>query len=179
MVKQILILTLLIISASNAVSSYSQNVDVGPFAVKFMANLSTQPIINITEPVEGDGFESYGFQIKTGNFRSRVIDVVIHDYENVTDVSETRLMDSITNMIESKSYKLDWDNKVAIGGIAGVKGKVRESDSSKSYQIAAFSPDGNDGKGNITVFIRSSFPDDVTNSFLRDFLITRINSTSN
>lgn len=171
-IKQVLILILVLLLASLTVSGFSENLDVGPFAVKFRANLSEQPNINLSEPIKGNGFDEYGFRLKTGILRSRVIDVAIDDYKNSTDVSETRFMDSITNMIESKSYKLDWD-KVTIGGIAGIRGKIRETESLKSYQIAAYSPDGKDNKGNIAVFIRSFFADDVTDSFLHDFQIMR------
>lgn len=173
MIKHILIITLLLLSASIAVSVYSQNLDVGPFAVKFRVNLTEPPNINLSDPITGNGFDEYGFQLKTAFLRSRVINVTIDDYENSTIVSEMKLMDSITNMIQSKSYKLDWD-KVTIGGIAGIRGKIRETESLKSYQIAAFSPDGKDNQGKTVIFIRSFFADDVTDSFLRDFQIMRI-----
>jgi hypothetical protein len=172
-IRPVLLLILVSLFASIIVSGYSEKLDVGPFMVKFRVNLSGQPTINLSEPIKGNGFDEYGFRLKTGILRSRVIDVAIEDYENSTDVSETKLMDSITNMIESKSYKLDWD-KVTIGSTAGIRGKIRESDSLRSYQIAAFSPDGKENKGNIVVFIRSFFADDVTNSFLRDFQLVRM-----
>ncbi len=172
--KQWMILTLLLLSASLAESSYSKNLDVGPFMAKFNANFSEQPTINLTDPVKENGFDEYGFRLKTGILRNRAIEVVIDYYNNSTDVSETKLMDLITNMIESKSsYKADWD-KVNISGIAGIRGKIRESETLKSYQISAFSPDGKDNKGNVVVFIRSSYPDDVTDSFLREFQIIRM-----
>jgi hypothetical protein len=165
-----LLLALALSFSSVIVFGFSEKLDVGPFVVNFSANLSEQPAINLSEPINGSGFNRYGFRIKAGLLRGREIDVVIDDYENITDVSETKLMDSITNMIESKSYKLDWD-KVAIGGMPGIRGKIHESDSLKSYQIAAYSPDDDGNKGNIVVFIKSFFSDDVTDSFLHDFHI--------
>jgi hypothetical protein len=168
-----LLLALVLSFSSTTASGFSEKLDdVGPFMVKFSANLSEQPTINLSETINGNGFNKYGFRIKSGLLRGRVIDVAIDDYENSTDVSETKLMDSITNMIESKSYKLDWD-KVTIGSMPGIRGKIHESDSLKSYQIAAYSPDEEGSKGNIVVFIRSFFSDDVTDSFLRDFQILR------
>jgi hypothetical protein len=44
----------------------------------------------------------------------------------------------------------------------------------KSYQIAAYSPESEGNKGNIIIFIKSFFSDDVTDSFLRDFQILRM-----
>ncbi len=166
---------LMLLSASMTVSGYSEKLNIGPFTVKF--NLSEQPTINISEPIKRIGYDEYRFQLKTGILRSRVIDVEIDDYENSTDVSKTNLMNSITNMIVSnKSYRLDME-EVTIGEIAGIRGKISESDSLK-YQIAAFSPDGKDNKGNIIVFIKSFVSDAATDSFLHNFNITRVGRES-
>jgi hypothetical protein len=179
-IRSVWLLIPVLLFASIIGSGFSENLDVGPFNVEFRVNLSEKPAINLSAPIKGIGFDEYGFRLKTGILRSRVIDVAIDDYQNSTDVSETKLMDSITNMIKSNSYKLDWDNKVTVGGITGIRGKIREkTDSLNLYQIAAFSPDGKGNKGNIVVFIRSFFPDDVTDSFLRDLKILRMNNTSN
>lgn len=88
----------------------------------------------------------------------------LNDYLNSTDVSETRLMNLVTDMIESYSYKLD-QNKVSIGGIPVIMTLVQDSESFESYSVAAYSPDGDGKEGNAIVLIESFQSRDLTNSF--------------
>ena len=154
------------------VSGFSDKVDVGPFAVGFTINASEQPTINTSTPIKQSGFDEYRFGIKTVSSNPRTINVTIDDYQNSTDVSETRLMNLITDIIKSNSYKLDW-NKVSIGSTPGVMAQVQDSESFASYSIASYSPDGDGKKGNTIVLIESSLTRDVTNSFLKDLKIQR------
>lgn len=98
----------------------------------------------------------------------QTINVAIGDYLNSTGVSETRLMNLVTDMIESYSYKLD-QNKVSIGGIPVIITQVQDSESFAPYSVAAYSPDGYGKEGNTIALIESFQSRDVTNSFLKDF----------
>lgn len=158
--------------AQAIVSGFSDSVDVGPFAIGFTINASVQPTINISGPIKQGGFNEYRSGIRTISLSPKAINVTIDDYQNSTDVSEPRLMNSITDMIKSNSYKLDW-NKVSIGGIPGIIAQVQDSESLASYSIAAYSPDGDGKKGDTIVLIESSLSRDVTNSFLKDLKIQR------
>lgn len=173
-------LVLFLILMSNAVqlaSGFSDKVDLGPFAIGFTINSSIQPIINASGPVKQNGFDEYYFQLRAGPFREQAINVTIDDYGNSTDVSETRLMSLITDVIKSNTYKLDW-NKLNIGNIPGIMAQVQDSESFTSYTISAFSPDEKDKKGETIVLIKSSLPRDITDSFLHDFKVVRV-STNN
>ena len=171
-IRQFLSLITMLSLAPVIVSGFSDKVDVGPFAVGFTINASVQPTINTSAPIKQSGFDEYRFGIKTVSLSPRAINVTIDDYQNSTDVSETRLMNLMTEMIKSNSYKLDW-NKVSIGSIPGVMAQVQDSESFASYSIAAYSPDGDGKKGNTIVLIESSLTRDVTNSFLKDLKIQR------
>ena len=171
-IRRFLYLIAMLLLAPVIVSGFSDKVDVGPFAVGFTINASVQPAINTSGPIKESGFNGYGFGIKTASLSPRAINVTIDDYHNSTDVSETRLMNLITEMIKSNSYKLDW-NKVGIGSIPGVMAQVQDSESFATYSIAAYSPDGDGKKGNTIVLIESFLSRDVTNSFLKDLKIER------
>jgi hypothetical protein len=171
-IRQFISLIVMLSLAPVIVSGFSDKVDVGPFAVGFTINASVQPTINTSAPIKHSGFNEYQFGIKTVSLNPRSINVTIDDYHNSTDVSETRLMNLITDTIKSNSYKLDW-NKVSIGSIPGVMAQVQDSESFASYSIAAYSPDGDGKKGNTIVLIESFLSRDVTNSFLKDLKIQR------
>jgi hypothetical protein len=171
-IRQFSSLITLLSLAPAIVSGFSDNVDVGPFAIGFTINASVQPTINTSGPIKQSGFDRYGFGIKTISLRPKAINVTVDDYKNSTDVSETRLMNLITDMIKSNSYKIDW-NKVSVGSIPGIVAQVQDSESFSSYSIAAYSPDGDGKKGNTIVLIESSLSRDVTYSFLKDLKIQR------
>ena len=171
-IRKFIHLILMLSLAPVIVSGFSDKVDVGPFAVGFTINASVQPTINTSAPIKQSGFNEYRFGIKTIPLSPRAINVTIDDYQKSTDVTETRLMNMITEMIKSNSYKLDW-NKVSIGSIPGVTAQVQDSESFASYSIAAYSPDGDGKKGNMIVLIDSSLSREVTNSFLKDLTIQR------
>ena len=171
-IRQFISLMTMLSLAPVIVSGFSDKVDIGPFAVGFTINASVQPTINISAPVKQNGFDEYRFGIKTISLDPRAINVTIDDYQNSTDVSESRLMNLMTEMIKSNSYKLDW-NKVSIGSTPGVMAQVQDSESFASYSIAAYSPDGDGKKGNTIALIESSLTRDVTNSFLKDLKIQR------
>jgi hypothetical protein len=154
------------------VSGFSDKVDVGPFAIGFTINASVQPAINTSGPLKESGFNGYGFGIKTISLSPKAINVTIDDYLNSTDVSKPRLMNLITEMIKSNSYKLEW-HEVSIGSIPGVMAQVQDSESFATYSIAAYSPDGDGKKGNTIVLIKSFLSGDVTDSFLKDLQIQR------
>lgn len=171
-IRQLLSLIITLSLAPVIVSGFSDKVDVGPFAIGFTINASVQSTINASGPIKQNGFDEYRFGTKTISLSPRAINVTIDDYQNSTDVSETRLMNLITDMIKSNSYKLDW-NKVTIGGNPGIIAQVQDSESFASYSVAAYSPDGNGKEGNTIVLIESFQSRDVTNSFLKDFKIQR------
>ena len=171
-IRQFLSLITVLSLAPVIVSGFSDKVDIGPFAVGFTINASVQPTINTSTPIKQSGFDEYRFGIKSVSSNTRAINVTIDVYQNSTDVSEMRLMNLMTEMIKSNSYKLDW-NKVSIGSIPGVMAQVQDSESLSSYSIAAYSPDGDGKKGNTIVLIESSLTGDVTNSFLKDLKIQR------
>lgn len=165
------LMTILLLTLVN-VSGFSDKVDVGPFSVGFVINASIQPTINASGPLNLSGFHEYEFQIKTASLNPRVINVTIDDYKNTTDVSETRLMSLITDMIRSNSYKLNW-NKVSIGGLPGIMAQVQDSESLASYSVSAYSPDGDGKRGNMIVFIKSLLSRDITDSFLKNLRFRR------
>ncbi|VVB63090.1 Uncharacterised protein [uncultured archaeon] len=171
-IRQFLPLITMLSLAPVIVSGFSDKVDVGPFAIGFTINASLQPTINTSGPIKQSGFDRYGFGIKTISFSPRAINVTIDDYQNSTDVSETRLMNLITDTIKSNSYKIDW-NKVSIGSIPGIMAQVQDSESFASYSIAAYSPDGDGKKGKTIVLIESFLSRDVTSSSLKDLKIQR------
>ena len=171
-IRQFLSLITMLSLAPVIASGFSDKVDVGPFDVGFTINASVQPIINTSGTIKQSGLDEYGFGIRTNSLNPRAINVTIDDYQNRTDVSETRLMNLMTDMIKSNSYKLDW-NKVSIGSIPGIMAQVQDSESFASYSIAAYSPDGDGKKGNTIVLIESSLSRDVTNSFLKYLKIQR------
>ena len=169
-IKSILLLLMGLMFASWIVSGFSDTIDVGPFSANFSVNIKEQANVTIKEPLNNDTFTEYEFLVG-GNLTRRSIDVKINDYFNSTDVSESRLMDQIMNGIESKSYKAVWD-KVSVGGIPAIRGKIKWP--GNSYYITAFSPDKNESQtGNVTVFVESDFPLDVTDSFLSNLQILR------
>jgi hypothetical protein len=169
-IRQFLSLITVLSLAPVIASGFFDKVDVGPFDVGFTINASVQPIINTSGTIKQSGLDEYGFGIRTNSLSPMAINVTIDDYHNGTDVSETRLMNLMTDMIKSNSYKLDW-NKVSIGSIPGIMAQVQDSESFASYSIAAYSPDGDGKKGNTIVLIESSLSRDVTNSFLKDLKI--------
>lgn len=171
-IEQFLALIAILSLAPVTVSGFSDKVDVGPFVIGFTLNTSVQPTINASGPIKENGFNEYRFGIKTNSLNPRTINLTIDDYQNSTDVSETRLMNLITDMIKSNSYKLDW-NKAEIGNIPGIMAQVQDSESFASYSIAAYSPDGNGKKGNTIVLMESSLSKDITDSFLKDLKIQR------
>jgi hypothetical protein len=171
-IRRFLSLIAMLSLAPFIVSGFSDKVDVGPFAIGFTITTSAQPTINTSGPIKQTGFDRYGFGIKTISLSPRAINITIDDYQNSTDVSETRLMNLITDTIKSNSYKLDW-NKISIGSIPGIMAQVQDSESFASYSIAAYSSDGEGKKGNTIVLIESSLSRDVTNSFLKDLKIQR------
>jgi hypothetical protein len=171
-IRQFLALIAILSLAPVIVSGFSDKVDVGPFVIGFTLNTSVQPTINASGPIKENGFNEYRLGIKTNFLNPGAINVTIDDYQNSTEVSETRLMNMITEMIKSNSYKLDW-NKVSIRSIPGIMAQVQDSESFASYSIAAYSPDGDGKKGNTIVLIESSLSKDVTNSFLKDLKIQR------
>ena len=171
-IRQFLSLITMLSLAPVIVSGFSDKVDVGPYAIGFNITASVRPVINVSGPIKESGFDEYGFLLRTISSSQRAINVKIDDYQNSTDVSETRLMNLMTDMIKSNSYKLNW-NKVSIGSIPGIMAQVQDSDSLASYSIAAYSPDGDGKKGNTIVLIESYLSRDVTNSFLKDLKIQR------
>jgi hypothetical protein len=172
LIRQFLSLITILSLAPVTGSGFSDKADVGPFAIEFAINSSALPTFNTSGPIKQSGLDEYRFGIRTISLSQRAINVTIDDYKNSTDVSETRLMNIITDMIKSNSYKLDW-NKVRIGSITGIMAQVQDSESFASYSIAAYSPDGDGKKGNTIVLIDSSLSRDVTNSFMKDLKIQR------
>jgi hypothetical protein len=158
--------------ASAIVSGFSDKVVAGPFTIGFTINASAQPTINVSGPAKQNGFNEYDLQLKAGPLRGRMINVTIDDYQNSTDVSEPRLISLITDMVKSNSYRINW-NKLSIGSVPGIMAQIQDSESLMSYSIAAYSPDGNSKQGNIIILIKSSLSEDVTDSFLRNFKVSR------
>lgn len=171
-ISPILSLTMVLVLTSVIVSGVSDNVDVGPFSVGFSINASIVPVINAERPMNLSGFSEYNLQILTASASPKSINVTIDYYENNTDVSESRLMSLITDMVQSNSYKLNW-KKVSIGNIPGIMAQVQDIGSFSAYSMTAYSPDGDGKRGRIIVIIKSFLPEDVTGSFLRDLKVQR------
>ena len=169
-IRQFLSLITMLSLAPVIASGFSDKVDVGPYDIGFTINASAQPTINTSGTIKQSGFDEYRFGIRTNSLSPMAINVTIDDYQNSTDVSETRLMNLMSDMIKSNSYKLDW-NKVSIGSISGIMAQVQDSESFASYSITAYSPDGDGKKGNTIVLIESFLSRDVTSSFLKDLKI--------
>jgi len=170
-IRLTLFLLLASLFASSAAFGFSDKIMMGPFSVSFNINTTQNLTINVTEPVKQDAFSEYEFQIMAGPFKRELIDVVIDDYKNSTDVSESKLTDSIINRVASKSYKATW-SRVSIGGIPGMSAKIRST--GKSSYIAAYSPDGMNGTGRTIVLAESFATVDVTDPFLRDLQVLRV-----
>ena len=171
-IRQLLPLITVLSLALLIVSGSSDKLGVGPFAIGFTINASIQPAINASGPIKESGFDEYRFGIRSIALRPKMINVSIYDYQNSTDVSETRLMNLITDTIKSNSYKLTW-NKVSIGNIPGIMSQVQDSDSLASYSIAAYSPDGDGKKGNTIVLIESYLSKEATDSFMKNLNVER------
>ncbi|MDD1758785.1 MAG: hypothetical protein LUQ22_08650 [Methanotrichaceae archaeon] len=170
-IKFIVLILMGLLSASWIVSGFSEKIDVGPFNANFSVNMKEQANVAINEPLKNKTFTEYGFSLR-GNSTKRSIDVKIKDYFNNTDISESELMNSIMESIESKSYDATWD-KVSVGGIPAIRAKIRSEPGSSYYSIA-FSPDRREYQtGNVTVLVESNFPTDVTDSFLNNLQILR------
>ena len=172
MAKMVLLPILIVLLASTVVSGLSDNVVTGPFTIGFAIEAPVKPAINVTEPIVHIGFDEYFFQVKASPFKGKMINVTIDDYRNSTDVSEPRLMNLVTDTIKSQSYKINW-NKVNIGNVPGLMAQIRETESLTSYSISVYSPDGNGERGNTIILIKSSLSDDLTNSFLQNFKVSR------
>ncbi|MCJ7442968.1 MAG: hypothetical protein MUO26_00290 [Methanotrichaceae archaeon] len=170
-IEPVLFLLLTVMSASCTDFGFSDKVTVGPFSASFNMSNKENLTINTREPLTHDEFNEYGFKIMTGPSKRELIDVVIDDYNNSTDVSETSLMALITDRVASQSYKATW-GRVNIGSIPGMGAKIRSP--GKSSYIAAYSPDGLNDTGRTIVFIQSFAAQDVTDSFLRDLQIMRV-----
>lgn len=162
--KLVLLVLLGLLAATVVVSGFSDNVFLGPFSVRFIINTTDQPVINISEPMKYDDYTKYEFKLETGSQKRELIDVLVYDYENSTNISENRLMDLITNRVASQSYKATWD-RVAIGNTTALRAKIHSS--GKSSYIAAYSPDGK-----VIVFVESFAPLAVTNSFLQGLRVS-------
>ncbi len=163
-------LILLLVPA--VVSGLSDNVVVGPFTIGYTIDVPGKPTINVTEPIKQNGFDKYFFQLNEYPLKGKTINVTIDDYRNSTDVTEPKLMNLITDMIKSQSYKVNW-NKIPIGNASCLMAQVRESKSLTPYSISAYSPDGNGERGNTIVLVKSSLPDEITNSFLQNLKVLR------
>ncbi len=169
-IRLIFFLLLASLFASSTALGFSDKIMVGPFSASFNINTTQNLTINASEPLKQDAFTEYEFQILASPFNRELIDVVIDDYKNSTDVSESRLGDSITNRMASKSYKATW-GRVSVGGIPGMSAKIRST--GESSYIAAYSPDGMNGTGR-TIVLAESFADtDMTDSFLRNLQVLR------
>ncbi len=167
----ILFLLLASLFASSTAFGFSDKIIMGPFSVSFDVNTTQNVTINMSEPLVQDAFNEYEFQILTAPFKRELIDVVIDDYKNSIDVSESSLTDSIINRVASKSYKATW-SKVKIEGIPGMSAKIRST--GKSSYVAAYSPDQMNGTGKIIVLIESFATGDVTDSFLQNLQVLRV-----
>ena len=161
---------LALISASSTGFGLSDKLTVGPFSASFNVSNKENLTINTSEPLAHDEFIEYGFKIIAAFSKRELIDVAIDDYNNSTDVSESRLMDLITNRMASQSYKATW-SRVNISSIPGMAAKIRSP--GKSSYIAAYSPDGLNDMGRTIVLIQSFATKDMTDSFLRDFQVIR------
>jgi hypothetical protein len=170
--KLVLILMLIPLIALASVSGLSDKVVAGPFTIGYTLDVPTKPTINVTGPVKQNGFDAYYLQLNESALMGRAINVTIDDYRNKTDVSESRLMNLITDMIKSQSYKINW-NKIHIGNASCLIAQVRNSESLTSYSISAYSPDGNGETGNTIVLVRSSLPDQITTPFLQNLEVMR------
>lgn len=170
-IKPALFLLLVLTSASVAAFGFSDKVKVGPFSASFNINNTANLTINTSETLARNQFNEYGFQLIAGPFKRDLIEVTIDDYNNSTDVSESRLVDLITNKVASKSYKATW-GRVNIGDTLGMGSKIRSP--GKSSFMAAYSPDGLNGTGRTLVLIDSFATQDVTDSFLHDLQILRV-----
>ena len=170
-IEPVLFLLLALLFASSAAFGFSDKVLTGPFSASYKINTTENFTTNASEPLKHDDFNEYDFQIMAGPFKRELIDVVIDDYKNSTDVSESTLTDLITNRVATQSYKATW-GRVNIGGIQGMGAKIRSP--GKSSYFAAYSPDGSNNTGRTIVLIQSFASQDVTDSFLRDLQVMRV-----
>lgn len=170
--RSVLLLVLALSISSAIASGFSGKAVVGPFTIGFIINASAQPTINVSETSKQDGFNEYDIQLRAGPFKGRMINVTIDDYSNSTDVSEPRLINLIMDTVKSSSYKANW-NKVSIENVTGIMAQIQDSESFIPYSIAAYSPDGNGKQGNTIILIKSSLSQDVTDSFLHTFRVSR------
>jgi hypothetical protein len=166
----VLFVLLALILTSFETFGFSDKVIVGPFSASFNVSNKENLTINTIAPSASDEYNEYGFNITAAFSKRELIDVVIDDYNNNTDVSESRLMALITNRLETQSYKAIW-GKINIGIIPSMAAKIRLP--GKSSYIAAFSPDDLNGTGRTIVLIESFASQDITDSFLRDLKIMR------
>ena len=157
--------------SSFAASGSSDKVTLGPFSVSFNNNTTENSATVIQERVLHNDFNEYGFQLQAGAKGRELINVTIFDYNNSTDVSESNLMEFITNRVASQTYSATWD-RATVGNIQAIKAKILSS--GKSSYIAAYSPDEENKTGKIIVVVESFEPLVVTDSFLRDLQVSRV-----
>ena len=171
--RAILVLFLLtgLLLSSFAVSGSSDKVTLGPFSVRFTINTTEKPVTVIQEPAKHNDSTEYGFQLQAGVKNRELIDVAIFDYNNSTDVSESNLMEIITNRLASQTYRAAWD-RATIGNMQAIRAKIRSS--GRSSYIAAYSPDEKNKTGKIIVVVESFEPLAVTDSFLQDLQVSRV-----
>ena len=152
------------------VSGFSDKVMIGPFSASFTIDAAEQLAIDVLEPVKHDDFTEYELRLQTGAKKRDLVNVVIYDYGNSTEVSENRLMDLIAIRVASQTYKATW-NRSTVGNISAMRAKIRSS--GKSYYIAAYSPDAKNNTGKTMVLVESFASLNVTDSFLRNLQVSR------
>jgi hypothetical protein len=153
-------------------SAFSDKMNVGPFLVGFTIDTPVEPFVNSKGPINLSGYSEYQIKITTASSDPKSLSIIIDDYRNNTDVSESRLMELIADLIKSNSYSLDW-KKVSIGKAPAIMAKVDDTESFSTYSITGYSPDGDGKQGTIVVIIKSFLPDNITGSFFKDLEVQR------
>ena len=169
--RAILVIFLLagLLLSSFAASGSSDKVTLGPFSVSFNNNTTENSATVIQERALHNDSTEYGFQLQAGSNGRELINVTILDYNNSTDVSESNLMEFITNRVASQTYSATWD-RATVENIQAIRAKILSS--GKSSYIAAYSPDEENKTGKIIVVVESFEPLVVTDSFLRDLQVS-------
>jgi hypothetical protein len=158
-------------------SAEIKTLEVGPFVVEFdttgLANVDEDLIFDLESPMQLEDHHEYGVKIEGEDYR---IFVTCYDYGGPTDVSELRLMDDIETWALLNG-KVDWKLIYSIGGRPGVFGNHTYTYGPKKMAahnyVASYSPDGVGDHGSIITEFDSTYPEDVTTSFLERIKIKR------
>jgi hypothetical protein len=184
---------IIIASLLTCIAAYAavDNIEHGPFKISFELNSQDGYNIEKENPADYDKYISYPLHIRskatetTDGIETSIasITILIEDHSDVVDVSADELRNrikenAVNNYIDTDKFQTDYSD-FTINGVPGIlaivqPGKLDDgSYLGKQVFFAAYSPDGQENNGHVIVLVRSFYPQDVTEPFLKTLRISK------